>query len=58
MGPMPSSPPLIVRFEKCEHAGGTPEAAEDILDLLALAAAFLLVVPLVEGHLEAVQAVE
>jgi hypothetical protein len=58
MGPMISNPPRMVRLERYEHAVGTTGAAEHILGRLALAAAFLLVVPPVEGHLEAAQAVE
>jgi hypothetical protein len=45
-------------LEKHEHAVGTTGAAEDIPDLQALDIAFLLVVPLVEGHLGAAQAEE
>lgn len=58
MGPMISSPPRMARLETYEHVVETTEAAEDILAHLALAAAFLLVAPQVEGHLEAALAVE
>lgn len=58
MGPMISSPPRMAPLEKYEHVVGTTGAAEDIPGLQALDVAFLLVVPLVEGHLEAAQAEE
>jgi hypothetical protein len=47
-----------VLLESYEHAGVTVAIVEGILDLLVLAAAFLLVSPPVGDHLEAAQAVE